>query len=78
MKTTFLIIGGLVAAFFLVGIIARANDPLTGEKDRARAAIDLCDKGVKDELSPMGTRRMVRGVCDSMRGEYKTKYGTSP
>ena len=77
MKTAVVVIFCLFMGALIFGSLA-ANDPLTIEKDSARQAIALCEKGVTDELTPMNQRRFIRATCDKMRGDYQTKYGTAP
>ena len=78
MKTVLWVTGGLFTAFLLFGFAVRAGDPQTGEKDRAKAAINLCQKSQDDTLMPLDQRRFVRDTCDRMRGDYATQYGRAP
>lgn len=71
-------VAGLVVVLFLIGIFTDANDPLQAERYDARRAIELCDGGAKDDLQDRGTRLFIRGVCDKMRRNYQTKYGSAP
>ncbi|QJC78934.1 hypothetical protein [Pseudomonas umsongensis] len=68
--TPLLILGTLM----VVGAMSGPPD----EKTKARSAIDLCWKGVDDELQSLSTRRFVRGTCQMMVEKYETKYGRSP
>jgi hypothetical protein len=78
MKTVVIVIFGLFMAFMAFGFIGRANDPLADAKDSARDAINLCQKNQDDVLMPLDQRRFIRNVCDKMRSDYQTKYGSAP
>lgn len=78
MKAVLWSIVGLVAMFFMIGAISNARDPLHEEKASARRGIELCDKGVKDDLQARTDRLFLRGICDKMRKNYQTKYGSAP
>lgn len=67
--TPILLLGGLM-------LIGALSGPPT-EKDNARAAIDLCWKGVDDNLASVEARRFVRGACQKMVDKFEAQYGRS-
>lgn len=69
----------ILAPLLLFGgmlVIGAMSGPPT-EQDRARIAIDLCWKGVDDPLQSLDVRRLMRGTCKQMVGQYESKYGRS-
>lgn len=63
----------LLGAMMLIG--ALSGPP--SEKDKARAAIDLCWKGVDDNIQTRDARSFIRGACQGMVEKYEATYGRS-
>lgn len=71
-------IGLIVAAVLFLGYGAIiGNTPEGQQKSRARDAIDLCWKGVDDNLQSLSNRRFVRGACQKMVQDYEAEFGPS-
>ena len=64
-------------ALFLAMLVIGALSGPPSEKDRARAAIDLCWKDFDDPLASIETKRFVRGACQMMIDKFESTYGRS-
>lgn len=70
----------LLAPLLLLGgmlVIGAMSGP-PDAKSQARAAIDLCWKGVDDQLQSQESRRFIRGTCQMMVKKFETEFGASP
>lgn len=70
-------IGALALLLALGAILKSTETPESREKDRARAAIELCWKDVDDQLLDISTRRFARTVCQKLAADYESRYGHS-
>ena len=69
------IVGVPVVVIVALLVIGANISPEEQERQSAARAIDLCDKQVNDELSPVNVRRFAREACERMRSDYRSKYG---
>lgn len=69
----------LLVLFLGFGASIRASDPLTAEKDKARARYELCMSDLNDPLKDQSAKDVIiRPVCARLRDEFTRKYGREP
>lgn len=71
------IVGGLIIAFFVIGIIA-GNSPEAEARGTERRAIAMCwDNQTKKSLDPAAAR-FIAGACERMENDFRAKHRMNP
>lgn len=67
-----------IAAFLAIGAMLEHNDPLAGERSRARSVIKLCWKDYERKSFDDDVKRFIAGTCERLEDDFRKKYRAEP
>lgn len=71
------IIFGCLAVLLFIGYLV-GSTPEAQEREKDRAAVELCRNELKEQAIGSGTASFVRSTCEMMASKFEQQYGSRP